>query len=63
MKSIIAEFPVAGKHFPSTGCATAAKLVRRDADIFSKQIKTLKHIFTLVPLVHSRYGFNDLTYT
>jgi hypothetical protein len=63
MKSIITQFPVAGKHFPSAGCATAANLVRRDADIFSKQIKTLKHIFTLVQFFHSRYSFNDLTYT
>jgi len=46
MKSIITQFPVAGKHFPSAECATAANLVRRDADIFSKQIKTETHFYS-----------------
>jgi hypothetical protein len=59
MKSITTQFPVAGKNFPSAGCATAANLVCRSADIFSKQIRTLKQIFTLVPFFHWRYGFND----
>jgi hypothetical protein len=59
VKSIITYFPVAGKNFPSPGCATAANLVRRDADIFSKH----KQIFILVPFFHWNYSFNDLTYT
>jgi hypothetical protein len=46
---------------PSERCATAAYLIRNGKDVFRKQVRTLKHIFTLVAFYVSYVSIVYLT--
>jgi hypothetical protein len=53
------QFSVARKNFPSAGCAAAANMTCSDTDIFSKQIRPLKHILPQQHILLS-YDFSHL---